>query len=412
MLESSLERIKKDIMELARFNATPGKGCTRFSYSSEDKKARAYLLQRFLELGLKVSVDAVGNIRARREGSVLGAPIVMTGSHMDTVFNGGRFDGVAGVVCALEAVRVICENEIKTKNPVEIIIFAEEEGSNFGSTMAGSKALTGRYGISELKKLKSDNGRSMYDLAKDFGFEPDKLPDYIIKPGEIKAMIELHIEQSVVLDTENVPIGIVEAIFGSKCLRVVFKGVPNHAGATPMHLRKDPMAAAAGVIAKLPEIVKQKAFPTTVATVGKIYCIPNIINCIPEKVAFTIDIRDVNPSGIEIIIKEVERLINKMADLYCVEAAFEQLAESEVIKLSAKVIDAIEKAAKEQGILYKKMNSGAVHDSAMLANFTEVGMIFVPSIGGRSHVPEEFTDIQDIKQGCDLLLKTIIALSN
>ena len=302
MMKPSLERIKLDIETMAGFNETPDKGCTRFSYSRADRMAREFLLERFSEMGLKVSVDPVGNIRARRDGIVPDAPVVMTGSHIDTVLNGGRFDGVVGVVCAMEAMRVIIENEIKTKHPVEIIVFVEEEGSNFGSTMAGSKAMTGKIGLPETKILRADDGLTMYDKARDAGFDPDKLPNSVVRPGAIKAMIEVHIEQGVVLDHEKVPIGIVGAIYGSKCLRVEFHGIPNHAGATPMRLRHDPMVAAAAVISGIPEIVEHEAYETTVATVGKINCLPNVINCIPGEVTFTVDIRDVHPEGVGIVV--------------------------------------------------------------------------------------------------------------
>lgn len=409
-METDLERLKKHIERLYQFNATPNQGCTRFSYSKEDQQARDYLIGEFKALGLKVSIDAVGNIRARLEGSDPEAPVVMSGSHIDTVLHGGKFDGVVGVVGALEAVRAIIEQQIIPNNPIEVVIFAEEEGSNFGSTLFGSKALTGKYQVENLKNIKNDAGLSSYQVIKNFGLEPDQLEKFVIKPGKVKAMIEMHVEQGAVLDSEGISIGVVEAIAGSKWYRIEFQGVPNHAGATPMHLRRDPMVAAATIIAEVKQIVKQKAFPTTVGTVGKISCQPNIPNCIPEKVTFTLDVRDVNPEGIEITVRETAKRIEKIADLQGVKYSMELMGESDVIHLSKTVVGIIEQTAREKGINYKKMNSGAVHDSSTMASITDVGMIFVPSINGRSHVPEESTNFADIKTGADLLLGVLLKL--
>jgi hydantoinase/carbamoylase family amidase len=411
MLQASLERIRSDIEALAGFNDTPGQGCTRFSYGMADKQARAWLLERFAALNLQVAVDPVGNIRARRNGTQAGAPAVLSGSHLDTVLHGGRFDGAVGVVCALEAMRLLVEHDMETSHPVEVIVFAEEEGSNFGSTMAGSKALTGKLDVDAIRLLRADNGQSMYDMTKAAGFDPDRLPWAVLKAGTVKAMLEVHIEQSVVLEMEQVPIGIVASIYGSICLRVEFRGVPNHAGATPMQLRHDPMVAAAALIAALPDIVQRHAFATTVATVGRISCQPNVINCIPGIVTFTIDIRDVHPDGMSSTVHEVERLVAVLEERHGLEASVERLAESPVISLPTWIIGSIEHVAVEQGIRYRRIDSGAVHDAAMLADITAVGMIFLPSRAGRSHVPEEWTDYGFITQGCNLLLGTILKLA-
>lgn len=411
-METSLERIKEDIKKISQFNATPGNGITRFTYSAEDKQAREYLIEQFNQIGLKVKVDSVGNIRARLEGFNPNLPVVMSGSHIDTVLHGGKFDGMVGVVGALEVVRTLSESNIKTKHSIEVVIFAEEEGSNFSSSMAGSKIMIGKYGVDDIKSIKNDKGISMYDMAKNFGLDPDKAANDVIKPGDVKAMIELHVEQGGVLDNEKIPVGVVEAIAGSKWFKIEFEGLPNHAGATPMHLRQDPMVAAAKIIDEVEKITKQKAFPTTVGTVGKIICQPNIPNCIPEKVMFTLDVRDVNEEGIEIVVNEVKTLMEEVAAKNNVKMSIELMGESDAIKLSKHVVNLIEKNAIELGIDYKRMNSGAVHDSSLLAGVTNVGMIFVPSINGRSHVPEENTKFEDIKIGCDLLLKSLVDLAN
>lgn len=411
-METSLERVKRDIEKISEFNATPGDGITRFTYSNEDRMAREYFLDQFKKLGLKTKIDSVGNIRARLEGLDPDLPVVMSGSHIDTVLHGGKFDGIIGCVGALEAVRVLAENGVRTKHSIEVVIFAEEEGSNFGSSMAGSKAMIGKYGVADIKNIKNDQGVSMYDMAAKFGLNPARVEMDVIKPGEIKALVELHIEQGGVLDNEKIPVGIVEAIAGSKWLKIEFQGIPNHAGTTPMHLRNDPMQAAAMTICQIDKIVKKKANCTTVGTVGKIICHPNMPNIIPEKVMITVDIRDVKPDGINMTVSEIEKYLNIVAKQYDISAKMSLLGEAPAIKLSSTVSEVIEKIAKEKGIVYKKMNSGAVHDSSLMADITEVGMIFLPSIGGRSHVPEELTKYEDIKIGTELLLSSILKIAN
>ena len=265
-LEINARRLMSRIEELSRFNRTPGEGVTRFSYSAEDKEARKYLLSLFNAAGLGVSVDGVGNIRARLEGSSPDAPAILSGSHIDTVLHGGKYDGAVGTLGALEAVQTVAESGAPHSHPLEVIIFAEEEGSNFGSTLSGSKALVGKYGVDEMKKLKNPEGTSMYDMAKNAGYEPDSMPSYRLRPETVKAMIELHIEQSVVLESKGISVGIVEAVAGIKAMEIRLKGVSNHAGATPMNLRQDPMVAAAHLIAQVETLAKGTGTGSTVAT--------------------------------------------------------------------------------------------------------------------------------------------------
>lgn len=411
-MEANLERLMKDIETVASFNSTPGNGYTRFSYSEEDRKARNYLIEQMKQIGLSISVDAVGNIRARYAGIDRQAKPVLIGSHIDTVLHGGKYDGLLGVASSIEAIRVIKENRLQVKHPIEVIIFTEEEGSNFGSATAGSKSLVGKYNVNNLKSIKNDSGQSMYDIAKGFGLEPDKLGEFVIKPGDVKAIVELHIEQSVVLDSEKIPIGIVEAIAGLRWVKVSLDGLSNHAGATPMHLRKDPMVGAAKVIERLERITVEKANKTTVCTVGRIHCRPNIPNAIPETVQFTVDIRDTDPRGIEIVYEELLKTVEDVKKEHNLSAKIEIMGELDSIRLSERVVDLIEEVAKNRGVKYKRMNSGAVHDVCLFGDLTDVGMIFVPSIDGRSHVPEEDTSIEDIKTGCDLLIDVVLRLAN
>lgn len=410
-MESCIKRIEKDFQRITKITATPNMGCTRFSYSKEDKEVREYLINEMKKLGLSIKVDGVGNIRGKYLNSI-NKPSVMIGSHIDTVANGGKFDGLTGVLAGLEVIRTIKENEIQLQSPIELIIFAEEEGSNFGITMVGSKALIGKYNVVDLKKIKNDEGISGYTVMKDFGLDVDNLEDEVLKKEEVKAMIELHVEQGAKLDVAGIPIGIVQAIVGMSTYKMTLRGIPNHAGSTPMNLRSDPMVGAAEVILYLERIAREEALEDTVATVGKIYCHPNVSNVIPGEIEIYIDIRDINEKGIEII---TEKMLNKAKDIekkYGLETNLQLLGRSDSVKLSEKIINTIEEAALEKQYKHIKMNSGAVHDAAILTEITDVGMIFLPSINGRSHCPEENTNIHDIKLGCDLLVASVIKLAN
>ncbi len=409
-METNIMRIKKDIENIAGFSDTLGNGVTRFSYSENDSRVRKYFISQMQELELDILIDGVGNIRGRLQGTDHNQ-VVMSGSHIDTVLNGGKFDGVTGAVAALEVIRVIKENHIQTKHPIEIILFAEEEGSNFGSTMTGSKSLMGEYTVEDFKKLKNHKGLSMYDVLKNFGLNPDDMPNHLLNPKEVKAMIELHIEQSTVLDTEKIPIGIVEKIAGMRTIKVTLEGIGNHAGAAPMRLRKDALVAASQMILTVKNIAEKECSQSTVATVGKIDCYPNVSNIIPETTSFTIDVRDVDFAQIEYFTKRFHEAVKTMSDEYGLNYEIEIIAESKGIQLGENIISTIKKAAEEKNIPYKSMNSGAVHDACLLGKYLEAGMIFVPSINGRSHVPEENTPFEDIKLGCDVLLASILELA-
>jgi len=411
-MKTNLERIRNDIQYISKFNTTSGDGTTRFSYTEEDKKVREYLIKEMKKIGLNIIVDPIGNIRGKMEGKDSSLPSVMAGSHIDTVEHGGNFDGVAGVISALEALRVMKENNYKPEHSLEIIVFVEEEGPNFNFPLGGSRIITGAYSVDDLKKQINANGVSMYEAAEKFGLNPEKMNDFLIDKGDIKAMIELHIEQSVVLDELNIPVGIVKAAAGRKWIEIEILGDSNHAGATPMKFRRDAMVGASKIISKVDEITTEKAFESTVATVGKINCYPNVPNVIPEKVVFVLEIRDTDKNGIEIVKNEVEKNIEVICDKLNLKYKIKELSKTEPIIFSDKVLNILKESAEEQNIKYKRMNSGALHDACLMANVTDVGMIFVPSIKGRSHCPEEFTNYEDIKIGADVLLGALKKLSS
>ncbi|MGI6365559.1 MAG: Zn-dependent hydrolase [Bacillota bacterium] len=411
MLQIDIARLRRDLERMAEFTATPGQGCTRFSYSPEDRRARDYLLAQLAELGLTVSTDGVGNIRARKEGRVPGLPPVLVGSHIDSVGHGGNFDGVLGVLAGLEVLRTIARHNQEHDHPLELIVFAEEEGSNFGRSLAGSKALVGALQVEDLKGFRDGQGRSMYQLAKDFGLEPDTMAEKTIKPGEVKALVELHIEQSVVLDRQGIPLGIVENVAGNKWLGVHLRGEANHAGATPMKFRRDPLAGAVEIMASVDDILTRFGSAAAVTTVGRIHCSPNIPNVIPGKVYFTLDVRDTNDEGLGAVAIALVDKVHAVARARGLEAEIEVLGDTKPVTFAPGVIGELERAARELGIPTLKMSSGALHDACVMTAVTDVGMLFVPSVGGRSHTPEEFTRYEDIEKGCNVLLRAILGLA-
>lgn len=409
----NIQRVIEDMEVINSINATPFNGITRFSYSEEDKRARDYLLAIMKSLDLEISIDGVGNIRAKLCNSKNRnlAP-VMVGSHIDTVLNGGKFDGLTGVIVGLEVLRILKETYMNHKKPVELIIFAEEEGSNFDLTLLGSKCITGHVDECILKEIRNEHGKSAYEVIKSEGYNVDNIKEHIIQRGSVDAMIELHVEQGGILDRKKIPIGIVEAIVGMNTLRILIKGVSNHAGSTPMNMRNDPLIAASELIQKVKEITISKDFKNTVTTVGKVFVYPNKSNVIPENVELYVDIRDVNEEGIKRVKNQIVDISKKLEIDHGVIIESSLVSESDVVELSPRIINKIEENTIKESIEYIRMNSGAVHDSVMLAGLTDVGMIFVPSIKGFSHSRLEDTNFEDIKKGGDILLNTIGSIIN
>lgn len=410
-LTVDISRLMSRLETMSGFNSTPGKGISRFSYSPEDRKARDYLGTLFSSMGLKVAVDGAGNIRARLEGSDPGSPAVLTGSHIDTVLHGGKYDGAVGTLGAIEAVQSILESGLPRRHPLEVTVFAEEEGSNFGSTLAGSKALFGKYSLADLEKLRNPEGKSMADMLREGGYSPETMKNSLLRPEEVKAMVELHIEQSVVLESKGIPVGIVEAVAGIRALEIRLTGVPNHAGATPMTLRQDPLVAAAHLISRIELLAGGSGTGSTTATVGKITCFPNVSNIIPGEVRFTVDIRDVKDTGIRFVEAGIEKEASAVAASRGISIEVVPVSGSDPVVLDGHIADITEDCARRRNLGYLRMNSGAVHDACMFAPLVPTGMIFIPSKGGRSHVPEEYSSPGDIEKGVSLLADVLYELA-
>jgi allantoate deiminase len=404
-----IERIARDLDIINSFNATPGKGVTRFTFSEPYMKARAHVVEELRKTVARVETTPGGNLCGRLEGSTPGLPSVMTGSHIDSVFHGGPFDGVAGVVAALEVARVMAEEKIPHHHPIDVVVFAEEEGSRFGSVMIGSRAWIGKISSDDLHRLKDADGISYLAAMSNAGLDPGDAP--LLRSGMVKAMIELHIEQSLVLESKGLPIGVVEGINGIKQFAVTIGGIPNHAGATPMGLRKDALQGAVRAIAAIEEIAMRDMGGHTVATVGMLTCEPGQANVIPGRVHFSMDIRDPDSDRIA---QAAQRMISVIQTI-CLDRSLsfdiQPRSDTLPVRLSKELVRLIIETAQEKQIQVLRMPSGALHDSSILPEVTEVGMIFVPSKAGRSHCPEEETDLEDIRTGADLLLGAIAKLA-
>ncbi len=399
------KRMKKDFDYITSISATET-GCTRLSYSDEDRQVRDYIEAGLEEIGAEILIDSVGNIRAKYNPMGSKESSFLIGSHIDTVPYGGRYDGLTGVLASLEALRTIHENEISLRHPLELLIFAEEEGSNFGVTMIGSKYMAKKIGLEDLKELSNKDGVSAYDYiqSRGYNFKPEE--DYYISAQNARGMIELHVEQGQILDEEAIDIGIVEAIAGMYTYQVIVEGSSNHAGTTPMIYRRDPLLGASEMIVRLNKLVE--GYESAVITVGKIEVSPNASNVIASKVVFNIDIRDVVQEKMVRLAEEAKEVCNQIASDKKLDLDIKLLGSSEVAILDRELIDLIERVAKKTKLNYMRMNSGAVHDNAMLADIIPTAMIFLPSIGGISHSPYEDTDFDDIVTGSQLLLDSVI----
>ena len=401
------KRVEDHIQLLSTFTATPNQGVTRLTYSAEDLKAREYIKEKMIEYGLSVREDGLGNIFGKMEGIKNDKPSILIGSHFDSVPNGGAYDGTLGVVAGLEIAAIFHENNIKPIYPIEIIALVEEEGSRFGGALMGSRGMTGLIEEEDYQHIKDENSISVIEAMEKIGldFTKSKYRD----PSTIKAFLELHIEQGPILEEKEITIGIVDAIVGLIQLEVTVEGRAGHAGTTPMNLRDDALVVASEIISKLPEIAIEQG-EETVITTGRLQVFPNGANVIPEKVIFTIDLRSSNEEDIQQAHNKVEKLIESKNKKQ-IRTSSKQHLYMPPKALNEDINKTFKKACDKLDISYHSMNSGAGHDAMVFSDVTDVGMIFVPSKDGLSHCPEEWSDIEHISQGIEVLFETVKELA-
>lgn len=400
-IEEVIGRVAKDLEHLKKYTATPGDGCTRLPFTKEAKEAVEYLRGLMEEAGLEVHEDAAGNVIGILKGEDSEAPCVMMGSHYDSVVNGGDFDGIAGVVCAVEVARQLKEKGITPKRNFVAVGFCDEEGMRFGTGYFGSGAMLGERDVEYCKKFKDTDGISIYEAMKGYGLDPEKIEEAKWKEGSIGHFLEVHIEQGPVLDAEGIEIGLVDCIVGIQRYMVTVHGRADHAGTTPMDMRMDAVDAATKVISKIPDWAREKA-DGTVATTGYINTVPGGMNIVAEKCEFTVDIRSKNNDNINDITRRIRAALDREVKQMGGSYEMDNKLTITPVQLSMDMLKVMEKSCQEHEISYKYLPSGAGHDALEIGQTIPTAMLFVPSKDGRSHCPVEFTKYSDFAKAAVL----------
>jgi N-carbamoyl-L-amino-acid hydrolase len=379
-------------------------GAQRVAYSETDRRARAFAMDLMRAAQLEVTVDPAGNIIGRRPGSDASRPPVLFGSHIDSVPDGGDYDGVVGSLSAIEVARTLAEQNVRTRHPLEVVIFQNEE-----SGLMGSKAMAGILTERDLA-LVNKSGHSVREGIGLLGGDAARLSAARRAPGSIAAYLELHIEQGAVLEEAGIDIGVVEGIVGIGWWDVTIEGFANHAGTTPMNRRRDAMLSAAKFIQAVNRIVRGEP-GRQVGTVGRIEALPGAPNVIPGLVRTSLEIRDLDAAKIERLFGAVETAAHEIGREDGTGFTFRQANDNQPAPTDPRIRDVIRTAARELGLTTRDMPSGAGHDAQDMAHLGPVGMIFVPSVGGISHSPRELTRPADVENGANVLLGAVLALA-
>jgi len=398
------KRLEQRILELSQFGKNDQGGVSRVAFSDADIQGRDYLLSLMKEAGLKIRIDEAGNIIGRREGLNPELLPILFGSHSDSVPDGGIYDGALGVLGAIECIQTLEEKNIITRHPLEVIVFTDEEGG-----LIGSKALIGTLTEGALEVI-SHSGKTVKEGIKAVGGSPDKLANAVRKKGEIKAFIELHIEQGKVLESGTIDIGVVEGIVGIHWWEVTVDGFSNHAGTTPMNMRQDALLAASHLIIAVNRVVTSVE-GSQVGTVGRIQAEPGAPNVIPGKVIMSLELRDLEEEKIDRLYKKIREEARAVEKKTGTRITFSPIEATAVpAPTDPHVQKYIIEAARGLGLTSLLMLSGAGHDAQNLARIAPTGMIFVPSVGGISHSPKEYTRPEDMENGVNVLLHTILKI--
>lgn len=397
-------RIDKLLTGLAKFGATE-QGITRLGYSPLNREEQTWLLAQVADLGLTVREDAVGNVFLRREGRENNLPPVACGSHLDTVIHGGAYDGMCGVVGALEALYMLQDADLKRS--IEVIIFRAEESSRFGFATMGSKLLTGSATPATLNKGGKKDDVSFLEALRQWGCEPEKYADAVIAQGAYTSFSELHIEQGKVLEETKKQIGIVHNIAAPTRFKLHVRGMADHSGATPMGMRRDALVAAAKLILVVNEAAEQEKQHGTVGTVGVVEVEPGSINVVPGAVTLWVDVRGVEEKSIHRTLQAIKEAAENVAVLDKVDVQIEMLTQDKPVPLNEKLAQQTEAICQELGYSFLHMNSGAGHDAMHMAKIAPTTMVFIPCRGGISHNPAEYAELEDICRGITVLAEIL-----
>lgn len=394
-------RLNRHLKELSAFGANPSGGVSRVAYSEADRAGRAFAMERMRAAGLEVQVDFAGNIVGRRPGTVAALKPIVFGSHIDSVPDGGNYDGDVGSFAAIEVAQTFQETGVRTRHPLEVVIWANEEGGLYGS-----RAVSGQLQTPQLAN-RSWSGKSITEGIAFIGGQPSRIGDVRRAPGDIAAYIELHIEQGGILERDGTDIGVVEGIVGIRRWDVTVTGVQNHAGTTPMDQRRDALLALARFVDMVERVVR--SIPgRQVGTIGRIEAFPGAANVIPGRAIATLELRDLESAKIQQVFDAIEAEARKIATASGTSIEFRG-GHQDIPALSHPEIRAlIDEAARGLGYTTRQMPSGAGHDAQAMAQLGPMGMIFIPSIGGISHSPKEYSTPEDIERGARVLMAAVL----
>jgi beta-ureidopropionase / N-carbamoyl-L-amino-acid hydrolase len=403
-LEVNSERLHNKINQLAKIGSQPNGAIRRLAFSPEDIQARDLVQNWMLEAGMKTRIDTAGNLIGIYPGQIENAPTLATGSHIDTVPSGGKFDGVLGVLAGIEIVQTLRDNNTRLNHPIEVIVFADEE-----STMIGCQAIAGTVLLESPERYQTKIAEPIQTCLEKIGGNWQNLITAKRSRGDMAAFVELHVEQGMVLERMSKEIGIVEGVVGMRRMIVTIAGQANHAGTTPMHMRQDALVAAAKLVLAVQDIAL-KMPSQIVATVGYLSVTPNAINIVPGLVELSVDIRDLSLSCLNEMQHKLERVMTEIAEQTDTQISMKPLLSVEPTPAATQVQRAIETVCQEMGLPYCHLPSRAGHDALEVGRITDMGMIFVPSQAGVSHSEKEYTSPEQCTQGANVLLQTFIKL--
>ena len=404
MLPVNKKRVEELIGGLAKFGKTEA-GITRLAYTSTDKAAQMWLLKELEYMNLEVREDVLGNLFLRRPGLDPTLPPVACGSHLDTVIHGGAYDGMCGVVGALEALNMLSDETLRRS--IEVIVFRAEESSRFGFATIGSKLITGKATPDKFADAADKEGTTFREAVKEWGGNLDAFEKAVLKPGAYKCFAEMHIEQGKVLEETGKQIGIVHNIAAPTRFKLHIKGLADHSGATPMGFRKDALVSAAKMILAVETAAINEKENGTVGTVGVVDVDPGSINVVPGKVTLWVDVRGVNTESIQRTLKEIRQAAQGTARTDGVEIEEEMLTSDSPVALDEKLAAQSEAICLEQMKPFRHMNSGAGHDAMHMPAICPTTMLFIPCRGGISHNPAEFAKTEDICAGIEVLAEIL-----
>ena len=406
------KRFERNFNAISEFGALKGGGLTRLAFSKEDLEAREFLINLIEKNGFKLKIDNVGNIFAiYDEGCDADAKPVCVGSHIDSVPNGGFYDGTLGVMAGLEALSSIKEAGIKLKRPLWLINFCCEESSRFKTATIGSKIISGKLSEQRLHELKDEDGISLFEAMSAAGFKPQNLDEAILKENSLHAYLELHIEQGPVLERSAISVGVVSGIAAPIRFEITIQGKADHSGATPMNMRSDALLAASHIIIAANKFAKSKK--TAVATVGYVHAKPGVLNVVPGEARLGVDLRDINKASLDELNLELRNFVAELSRELKFSYEIRELSSDEPVKLSEHAINLLEDEAKKLGIKSLTLPSGAGHDAMNLTKLaSSVGMLFIPCVDGISHNTKEAINFDDAVMATKILTNALIRLSN